>query len=281
MDKFESSDAGRSMLTGESGAKTVISQEKSSRALWAVSMCSLIAVASLSCILVADRQRIAQLEAELASSSHNSRLMDSLNRPEVMQRVLALSQTSTSTKTVNVDLSQTKTTATSCADNEILTEEQNHQIIDAFSTSLHDTLLLLDQRITTVNSSWASSQTDITQLQTDVDELFVSTDDIKINVTTLMNNYDDLNAQVDDIQTQVDTLNAAYGDHEGKESTFETRLTKLEGDAVVIRTDVDQLYIDTQSIQDEITGVQDYQADLQIQVDDIHNQVDTLEGVFG
>jgi len=66
--------------------KQVTSPEKSSRSLWAVSMCSLVAIASLSAVLYADRARIAQLEAEL-SNTH-----EVLSRPEVMQRVLALAQ---------------------------------------------------------------------------------------------------------------------------------------------------------------------------------------------
>ena len=74
-----------SMLSGDM-EKQVTSPEKSSRSLWAVSMCSLVAIASLSAVLYADRARIAQLEAEL-SNTH-----EVLSRPEVMQRVLALAQ---------------------------------------------------------------------------------------------------------------------------------------------------------------------------------------------
>ena len=85
MDTMNTAEAGRSMLSGEM-EKQVTSPEKSSRSLWAVSMCSLVAIASLSAVLYADRTRIAQLEAEL-SNTH-----EVLSRPEVMQRVLALAQ---------------------------------------------------------------------------------------------------------------------------------------------------------------------------------------------
>ena len=86
MDKFDSkSETGRSMLTGEL-TKATAEQEKSNRALWAVSMTSLVAIASLSAVLYADRTRIAQLENELAST-HSV-----LNRPEVMNRVLSLAE---------------------------------------------------------------------------------------------------------------------------------------------------------------------------------------------
>lgn len=91
MDKFDSAaDTGRSMLTGEltKTPVTSLTQDKSSRTLWAVSMCSLVAIGSLSAVLYADRTRIAQLENELAST-HSI-----LNRPEVMNRVLAMSQVS-------------------------------------------------------------------------------------------------------------------------------------------------------------------------------------------
>ena len=82
---MNTTETGRSMLSGEMD-KQVTSPEKSSRSLWAVSMCSLVAIASLSAVLYADRARIAQLEAEL-SNTH-----EVLSRPEVMQRVLALAQ---------------------------------------------------------------------------------------------------------------------------------------------------------------------------------------------
>ena len=85
MDTMNTAEAGRSMLSREM-EKQVTSPEKSSRSLWAVSMCSLVAIASLSAVLYADRARIAQLEAEL-SNTH-----EVLSRPEVMQRVLALAQ---------------------------------------------------------------------------------------------------------------------------------------------------------------------------------------------
>jgi len=104
MDKFESAaDAGISMITGE--PVKAVAQEKSSRALWAVSLTSLVAIASLSYVLVTDRQRIVAMEAELNKPDS---LFDGLNSPEVMQRVLALSQVNSSTSASSsktVDLS--------------------------------------------------------------------------------------------------------------------------------------------------------------------------------
>ena len=90
--KMNSTDTNRSMLTGEQIEQT---KEKSSRSLWGVSMCSLVAIASLSAVLYADRTRIAQLEEEL-SNTHSV-----LSRPEVMNRVLALAQVSGSSTSVS------------------------------------------------------------------------------------------------------------------------------------------------------------------------------------
>ena len=89
---MNSTDTNRSMLTGEQIEQT---KEKSSRSLWGVSMCSLVAIASLSAVLYADRTRIAQLEEEL-SNTHSV-----LSRPEVMNRVLALAQVSGSSTSVS------------------------------------------------------------------------------------------------------------------------------------------------------------------------------------
>lgn len=115
MDKFESAaDAGISMITGEP-VKAPVAQEKSSRALWAVSLTSLVAIASLSYVLVTDRQRIVAMEAELNKPEDHSSLFDGLNSPEVMQRVLAMSQipksstTTSSSKTVDLSGSFTIT----------------------------------------------------------------------------------------------------------------------------------------------------------------------------
>ena len=90
--KMNSTDTNRSMLTGEQIEQT---KEKSSRSLWGVSMCSLVAIASLSAVLYADRTRIAQLEEEL-SNTHSV-----LSRPEVMNRVLALAQVSGSSTSIS------------------------------------------------------------------------------------------------------------------------------------------------------------------------------------
>jgi chromosome segregation ATPase len=258
MDKFDNAaDAGRSMLTGETVKEvtktSVISPDKSSRSLWAVSMCSLVAVASLSCVLVADRSRIAQLEAELAATHENRHLIDSLNRPEVMQRVLSLAQTSsssfssTSTKSASASIDVTKTTTTT--QQGTLSEQQDHEIIDAFSTALHDELARLDSRIMTINASWSTSQTDLTQLQSDVNELEVSTTDIKIDVTTLENNYVDLDVTVTGLQGQVDTLNGIIDGGSDDAKALIARLTDLEDDAVVIRGDVDTIQVNTVSIE--------------------------------
>merc|ERR1719507_76040 len=89
---MNSTDTNRSMLTGEQIEQT---KEKSSRSLWGVSMCSLVAIASLSAVLYADRTRIAQLEEEL-SNTHSV-----LSRPEVMNRVLALAQVSGSSTSIS------------------------------------------------------------------------------------------------------------------------------------------------------------------------------------
>lgn len=101
------------MLTGELSKTPVTSltQDKSSRTLWAVSCVSLIAIASLSAVLYADRTRIAQLEHELAST-HSI-----LNRPEVMNRVMAMtvsgSGSSTSSSSTSIQASGSKSSTSS------------------------------------------------------------------------------------------------------------------------------------------------------------------------
>ena len=113
MDKFDSAaDKGRSMLTGElTKAPVTSTKDNSSRTLWAVSCVSLIAIASLSAVLYADRTRIAQLEHELAST-HSI-----LNRPEVMNRVMAMtvsgSGSSTSSSSTSVHASGSKSSSSS------------------------------------------------------------------------------------------------------------------------------------------------------------------------
>lgn len=232
---MNTTETGRSMLSNEMD-KQVTSPEKSSRSLWAVSMCSLVAIASLSAVLYADRTRIAQLEEEL-SRSH-----EVLNKPEVMQRVLALAQvdgssgsvsgssasisgssasisgssgsmsgssshisgsssssssTSRSSSTsISGDLSYSSSTTVdvnvSGAKMSTHTLEEDIVIIQEFSASLHDTLMRLDKRITTIDAEWQTSQASFTHLESDVDILISETDQIKIDVTTLMNNYDSL-----------------------------------------------------------------------------------------
>ena len=101
--------------------------------------------------------------------------------------------------------------------------------------------------------------------------LTVDTDQIKIDVTTLMNNYNELSIEIDNQQTQLDTLEGAYSSNTDAAIKLENRLTKLEGDAVTIRADVNVLQTDTTNIEVDVTKIQNQEKDLSVQVTEIQS----------
>lgn len=127
MDKFESGDS-IAKIEEETQKIPVLSSKTNRRSLWAVSMCSLVAIASLSFAIVSDHNRISQIAEKLAQRR--------ADRADPLQRVLALAQVQSSASySASLSGSATITQTTQAASD---STEANHLVIDAFSSAVHD-----------------------------------------------------------------------------------------------------------------------------------------------
>ena len=109
MDKFESGDS-TAKIEEETQKIPVLSSKTNRRSLWAVSMCSLVAIASLSYAIVSDHNRISQIAEKLAHRR--------ADRADPLQRVLALAQvqsSASSSYSANLSGSATITQTTQAA----------------------------------------------------------------------------------------------------------------------------------------------------------------------
>ena len=118
--------------------QSVSTHESRSRALWAVSMTSLVAIASLSFVLISDRSKIADLESMLEAQ---------LNEPMPMQSVLSLAAVSFD-KDTDTDTSTSTSTTTSSSSSTTSNSSSNSVPTASSTTSTTTTDTVVDREVT-------------------------------------------------------------------------------------------------------------------------------------
>ena len=267
---MDTTEAGRSMLTGEIEATSP--KAGSSRSLWAVSMCSLVAVASLSAVLYADRTRIAQLEQEL-NNSH-----EVLSRPEVMQRVLALAQvdgasieasgSSTSISGGSASISGGSASAGGASASGSISGGSSSSSFSGSSTSFE------------ASQSSSSSSSTATSVDAKADISYSSHTSVDINISgAKMSEHtfkEDLQIIHDFSASLHDTLmrlNKKIVEIDVEWQTSQADFTHLEADVDILIKETDQIKID-------VTTLMNNYDDLYIDIQAQQVQIDVIEGII-